>query len=1062
MANELADTKVSFSGLSLERHVKSVLHLAREQTERPIDGALLVRTLVSFVRWKQRSGQNVTKAFERFAQLFEHLDAPALAVTEPKRFNPSLLVIPPLGASFDLAKSLISKGKPRKMWGRDFITMVLLTNDDQSLNSIASEVNLTLVELRTEWYHFVTSGKHRDLATWQAWWRAADIPIPEEPSEFPEQETKTKQSHQTEHVKPSESAEPAESARDQKATYLLVWNTETLNFTEFEHRLEEFSRSTPHAVHFAWLTGTHRPSSIGDRAFLMMRGKDHQGLIASGITVGAPKETDPAEWGLVRESKVEQRYWRAPIRWDFMSREPILALDTLTHDYGMPELWNSAEGGVQIPVEIAQRLEEAWLKASAKVGVPVDTEGTGAGQPEIEGTGLTADSVHEEKGEFRRSYAGVNTDRVSADAVDHLGVEDEAKAFARVAASKGVSPPLSIGVFGEWGSGKTFFMEKMRAHVDHIMERTRLAQAANEVTSYHSDIVQIRFNAWHYMESNLWASLVDHIFKEMDNWLHQKEEDRDKVDALYDRLSTARMLKLEAVENLIQARRRRNEAKEAAKQARQELATAESVRNTVSLKEYWIAVKETLGNEATVSDAQRKELEDAAQALGFYDVAGSAKAFMESLRQAHDQAERGRLLLRSVTNRLGSPISAGVLIALLILVPLLVPILVEYIAELPDFEDFKPLFDKLGTATLAVSSILATATGWVGVALKTGSDALKRLNAFQDQLDKALKERNNSEPQPVLQAEQILAQRRKEVEIAEANLESATDEMEQARTDFGGTAFGRLNRFIREKIVNGDYAKHLGIIASIRKDFEQLTAIMADVEREQDLLNDYERDKEAYEEKLEALDLDQRVARGELTQEEADAIQGKTDGKEAPSDDALKFFRRIVLYVDDLDRCPPDKVVEVLQACHLLLFFPLFIVVVAVDARWVSRALVKQYQGLLNADLPENGSNIISTAEIAAGTATPRDYLEKIFQIPYWIRRMHGDASQDYAKELIGPIDDDAGDDGQPSSTETGTYHAEEPVTQSGEQAGAASGAGTQGAVAEQAGDLQQQAAVVV
>jgi hypothetical protein len=42
---------------------------------------------------------------------------------------------------------------------------------------------------------------------------------------------------------------------------------------------------------------------------------------------------------------------------------------------------------------------------------------------------------------------------------------------------------------------------------------------------------------------------------------------------------------------------------------------------------------------------------------------------------------------------------------------------------------------------------------------------------------------------------------------------------------------------------------------------------------------------------------------------------------------------RIILHVDDLDRCPPHVVVDVLQAVHLLLCFPLFTVIVAVDVR---------------------------------------------------------------------------------------------------------------------------------
>ncbi len=47
----------------------------------------------------------------------------------------------------------------------------------------------------------------------------------------------------------------------------------------------------------------------------------------------------------------------------------------------------------------------------------------------------------------------------------------------------------------------------------------------------------------------------------------------------------------------------------------------------------------------------------------------------------------------------------------------------------------------------------------------------------------------------------------------------------------------------------------------------------------------------------------------------------------------LPELNRIVLYIDDLDRCPPKRVVEVLQAVHLLLAFELFVVVVGVDAR---------------------------------------------------------------------------------------------------------------------------------
>jgi hypothetical protein len=98
-------------------------------------------------------------------------------------------------------------------------------------------------------------------------------------------------------------------------------------------------------------------------------------------------------------------------------------------------------------------------------------------------------------------------------------------------------------------------------------------------------------------------------------------------------------------------------------------------------------------------------------------------------------------------------------------------------------------------------------------------------------------------------------------------------------------------------------------------------------------------------------------------------------------------FRRIVLYIDDLDRCEPSKVVEVLQAVNMLLSFRLFVVIVAVDARWLSRSLETKYRELFGSvenDGPPINENSRSTSpnDDAIGRATPIDYLEKIFQIP--------------------------------------------------------------------------------
>jgi hypothetical protein len=96
-------------------------------------------------------------------------------------------------------------------------------------------------------------------------------------------------------------------------------------------------------------------------------------------------------------------------------------------------------------------------------------------------------------------------------------------------------------------------------------------------------------------------------------------------------------------------------------------------------------------------------------------------------------------------------------------------------------------------------------------------------------------------------------------------------------------------------------------------------------------------------------------------------------------------LERIVLYIDDLDRCPPRKVVDVLAAVHLLLALPLFAVVVAVDPRWLRHCLDQHHLDLF-------------------GGATPADYLDKIFQVVFALRPM-GDGAGMFIDALV-PVDD--------------------------------------------------------
>ncbi len=93
---------------------------------------------------------------------------------------------------------------------------------------------------------------------------------------------------------------------------------------------------------------------------------------------------------------------------------------------------------------------------------------------------------------------------------------------------------------------------------------------------------------------------------------------------------------------------------------------------------------------------------------------------------------------------------------------------------------------------------------------------------------------------------------------------------------------------------------------------------------------------------------------------------------------------RMLIVIDDLDRCEASKAVEVLQAINLLLNFPSFVVCIGVDARILTEAIETHYRGLLG----------------DAG-ASGYEYLDKIIQIPFRIPDPTIDHLQDFlAREI--------------------------------------------------------------
>lgn len=122
---------------------------------------------------------------------------------------------------------------------------------------------------------------------------------------------------------------------------------------------------------------------------------------------------------------------------------------------------------------------------------------------------------------------------------DLLQFTNYAIAFAELITNDEVKPPLTVGIYGPWGSGKTFLIEQIKKQIVELLaskKRSFLELGRPK----RKKILIVDFNAWSYNSSDiLWAGMVVHIFKTIEkqlgrgaalrisiqrNWAKQKRE----------------------------------------------------------------------------------------------------------------------------------------------------------------------------------------------------------------------------------------------------------------------------------------------------------------------------------------------------------------------------------------------------------------------------------------------------------------------------------------------------------------------------------------------------------
>jgi hypothetical protein len=125
------------------------------------------------------------------------------------------------------------------------------------------------------------------------------------------------------------------------------------------------------------------------------------------------------------------------------------------------------------------------------------------------------------------------SDRETSD--DCLGFSSYVESLADVCLEAEIAP-LTVGVFGSWGSGKTSLMQMLRAAID--------ARADQAATSGAPKIITLWFNAWRYEgKEEIQSALIHAILRELEKDKSLVQDMKDTFDRLKKGASVLKLAK---------------------------------------------------------------------------------------------------------------------------------------------------------------------------------------------------------------------------------------------------------------------------------------------------------------------------------------------------------------------------------------------------------------------------------------------------------------------------------------------------------------------------------------
>jgi hypothetical protein len=640
---------------------------------------------------------------------------------------------------------------------------------------------------------------------------------------------------------------------------------------------------------------------------------------------------------------------------------------------------SSGAGAANAPVEAARVVPPAV--SSEKAAGESDANQESSGQAAVP-IGYTFGPVG-----FNSEFCGIGG---IGKVEDQLKVEKFAIRLGELIALRETKLPLAVGLFGDWGSGKSYFMNLMDQHMKKLSKETPddwSKRAAKPNAPLRPDpeskgpwcreIVPVYFNAWHYVDTNLWASLVAHIFESLFGHLKPKVDELEKVQQMLEQASGATARAAEDLEL----------AKREATQAQAELSNAKTERE----QQETVVQGMLQGLKTLLPDVGDTEVrKNVAKVLGYEKDLQTFDELHNMVADAKTTAGRTKTFWNSFWGR-GWKWRLGWLAA---------GVAASYFGPklLMHSDWFKAGREYLAEFLAVVTPLLSL----IAVAIAKAKSALTKMEEWESKAREAQQQKLQEDPVVKKADENARAAKKREEAALARVVETETRQKQLKEEALNLTPERRISRFIEQRAQSSDYRGQLGLVSLARRDFEELSNLFTDEKALKKWLAALKTVEEKAEAESKKAEEEAAIAGAEKKENEAAAAKARAEKKKAEAatakTEAVRLQKasdsidRIVLFVDDLDRCQTDKVVDVLQAVHLLLAFPLFSVVVGVDQRCLRQSLRQQFSGLMT----QNGDN-------GERPATPLDYLEKIFHIPFHLPPMEKEGFEDLITNLTKP-----------------------------------------------------------